>query len=671
MIEALQHISLGHQARRAGRDAEALAHYLAATVNAPKSVEARTAYGLMLMQMGRIEQAEHPLREAVALAPKDMEVRFNLAHWCLRKSAIAEARSHLEVILRTAPEHPHSLALAGDIMVAERDFGSAASLYERAAMKLATDPSIWFKAARAHFDARNLNRAEAVLSRAAELAPGHDQVFRLKTEILEAGARWSELEAVASLWSERAPGVPSAWRALALAQWETGRPKLAKQNFERAMRVGGASADTLATYGRLCMIALEYDAADAALAEAIRLQPDNIHALGAMAILAMFRGDHPQAEVYCRRAIEIAPGDVTALKTLVQLRRGRLVGDDFARLKQLEGRDDVSSPDKISVLFALAECLDAQKATNDAFEMFSRANALSVEFYARGGLRYDPREREREVDGIIAAFPTSSVAPLVSDAVALPIFVLGMPRSGTTLVESVIGAHSEVLACGERAIMRWLMQEFRTKVGRLGADGLQGFAAHWREVFWGDLPLQDAKRAYTDKNPWNYDAIGLIFHLFPNARIVHVQRNPLDTGFSIFRNEFSKFVPFTNNLDDIAHYYAQYARLMQHWGALYGDRVALVQYETFLSDFEAQARALVSSCGLDWQEACLRYWENDRVIGTLSTMQARNPPMLRAPGGGAYAPYLAAFARALESYGIDISTGALKAQAQAQNQRPL
>ena len=668
MTEVLRQIALGHSARQAGRDAEALAHYLAATMQSPRSVEAQSAYGLMLMQLGRMAQAEKPLREAALLAPQDLDVRFNLATWCVKASEITEARSHLNAILRDGAERPFALALAGDIFVADRDFKSAAPLYERAAARLANDPSVWFKAARAYFDARDLPRAESALARVAQLAPQHGQVLRLKAEILEAAGRWPELEALAGAWSGQAPNDALAWRALAIAQWETGRPKLAKQNFERAMRVGGANADTLATYGRLCMVALEYDAAQAALSESLRIKPNNVHALGALAILAMFRGDHAQAEIYCRSALDTAPEDTTALKTLVQLRRGRLADDDFARLKQLEGRDDMSAPDKISVLFALAECLDARKATSDAFEMFSRANAQSVEFYARGGLRYDPREREREVDGIIAAFPTSSVAPVVSEAAALPIFVLGMPRSGTTLVESVIGAHSEVLACGERAIMRWLMQEFRTKVGVLGAGGSLGLAERWREIFWGDLSLQATKRAYTDKNPWNYDAIGLIFHLFPNARVVHVQRNPIDTGFSIFRNEFSKFVPFANNLEDIAHYYAQYARLMQHWGALYGDRITLVQYETFLADFEAQAHTLVSACGLDWEEACLRYWENDRVIGTLSTMQARQPPVLRAPGGGAYAPHLVTFARALESYGIDISTGALKAQ--AQNQGP-
>src|SRR5262249_41039070 len=150
-----------------------------------------------------------------------------------------------------------------------------------------------------------------------------------------------------------------------------------------------------------------------------------------------------------------------------------------------------------------------------------------------------------------------------------PIFIIGMPRSGTTLIESILGAHSKVFACGERQEMRSIMQEFASLVPIRGAAGIpEATKELWRDAFLRELPDLGSATAVTDKNPWNFDALGLIFDLFPDARVIHVRRNPVETGLSIFRNEFQKFASFTTRLQSIGHYYGEYARLMAHWEAV-------------------------------------------------------------------------------------------------------
>ena len=151
----------------------------------------------------------------------------------------------------------------------------------------------------------------------------------------------------------------------------------------------------------------------------------------------------------------------------------------------------------------------------------------------------------------------------------------------------------------------------------------------------------------------------MILRLFPNARIIHVRRNPLDTGFSIYRNQFPKHMQFANRLEDIGHYYGEYARLMAHWERIAGDRVLTLQYEEFVRDFDSAGPVLLAACGLEWEKSCANFWENKRAINTMSTMQVRRPLGTRAGRSEKYAVQLQPLATALRAAGIDLRTGAL------------
>ena len=174
------------------------------------------------------------------------------------------------------------------------------------------------------------------------------------------------------------------------------------------------------------------------------------------------------------------------------------------------------------------------------------------------------------------------------------------------------------------------------------------------------MPRSDGAAVVTDKNPWNFDAIGVILRLFPDARIIHVRRKPLETGLSIFRNQFPKAMQYANRLEDIGHYYGEYARLMAHWDRVAAGRFTTIQYEDLVRDFDTVGPALLSACGLEWEPACRNFWESRRVISTMSTMQARRPLETRGGRADKYAAELSRLRIPCNRRG-SIETGALTA----------
>jgi Flp pilus assembly protein TadD len=651
----------GHAARKAGRNDEALDHFRRALEHEPRNAEANSVYGLMLLQLGRADEAEAPLRRAVEIDPTHPALQMNLAQWLMHQDRLDEALRLVERVVEDQPQQWWAWERLGDLKVRLQKFRDASEHFGRAAGLKPNDPSLLFKWARACFDDARVDEAERNLDEAARLAPGHPAILRLYAELHESRANWNALERAARAWIAVQPKEHRAWRALANAQWETGWLRQAMQSFRTALDLGGRTAESLATFGRLCLGALEFDSATVALDEAEALSPASSHMLSAKSVLLMFSGRYEEAETYCRRALDVNRHDVAAYKALVQLSSGRLPKDDLCVLQRLVDDGNLRAQDRVTAAYALADCVEVQSDAKQAFAAYDRANWLAREYAQSEGIHYVPEARKELTDELIATFD-SVAAPAANGSMPRPVFIVGMPRSGTTLIESVIGAHSRVLACGERMATRWIMQDFLSRA-RLGSpSGIPESAWQaWRDFFRQEMPEQPDAAVITDKNPWNFDAIAVILRLFPDARIIHVRRNPVETGFSIFRNQFPKLQPFANRLEDIGHYYGEYARLMAHWQRLAGGRFTTIQYEDFVGEFDAAGPALLAACGLDWEESCRNFWKSRRVISTMSTMQARRPPESRTAKAELYAAHLTPLVAALLDSGVDLQTGELTA----------
>ncbi|WP_282008848.1 tetratricopeptide repeat-containing sulfotransferase family protein [Brevundimonas aveniformis] len=462
---------------------------------------------------------------------------------------------------------------------------------------------------------------------------------------------WPGLEHAARAWISRRPDQPLAWREAARALFEMGRHTQAVKAFERVQALEPESAANHAALGGLLLHALDYEAARVELEQALALDPDHVGALSDQATLFTYLGRFAEAEAACRAALERNPDHAPAFTLLSRLTGGRLTEAETARLSRITEDPRAPLDRRIPAAFARAHALDADGKVEAAFTAYGLAHALSRERDRLEGRAYDHAtavDRARR----IVALPLAPAQP--PGGSPRPIFVVGMARSGTTLVEAMLASHTRVFGAGERVILPGLLEAW---LARSDAAPDAAWARAYLEGL-GDLGGRDH---VTDKMPRNLESVGLITRLFPDAPIILMRRDPVETCLSLYRQEFSRDWAFVHDLADLGRAYGLTARLAAHWARALPGRMIEVQYETLAEDFAAEARRIVAACGLDWDAACESPSKSPRPIATFSTVSARSPVRVMNDRAEAYRPYLGGLIGALEAEGVDLTTGGLKA----------
>src|SRR5208283_4743952 len=268
---------------------------------------------------------------------------------------------------------------------------------------------------------------------------------------------------------------------------------------------------------------------------------------------------------------------------------------------------------------------------DEAFAHYRQGNDSARQMFAQVGQAFDPHEHCRQVDRLLAAFdrPYFERAGALGSASELPVFIVGMPRSGTTLVEQILASHPQVFGAGElpdiqkleAALPGILGEPYPACMERLDRATVQALAGgHLQRL----AERGGAARRITDKQPSNHLHLGLIRTLFPRARVIHCRREPLDTCLSCYFHHFEA-MPFTTSLEWLGVCYRQYQRLMAHWRDVLPGGFLEIRYEDLVADQEAVTRQLVAFCGLEWDERCLAFHENPRAVQTASAVQVRQP----------------------------------------------
>ena len=351
--------------------------------------------------------------------------------------------------------------------------------------------------------------------------------------------------------------------------------------------------------------------------------------LYARARLYQLQGELTLAETCCRRVIQYAPGYVPAYTALGLLTEGRLddtVVQAVAALAQAPGLH----PEYQAMLgFTLGDALDCRGDYDKAFAAWQRANNINAGISQQEGFRYHREQHEADVLLLEQIFDGSLPGPVVSPATVQPVFVTGMPRSGTTLVESILASHTDVHGGGELNALTEIYEQLMVIARRDGVAAARGLlrtrAGAWRERYLQHLPQAPGKVRIVDKQPLNFRAIGLIRYLFPEASVIYTRRDPMDVGLSIFRHNFSKNWPCAHNLGDIGHYYRQHTRIMAHWLLLFPAGVHVIDHSTLVNNLSAEVRRLLTFTGLGFQQACLTPHKTRRAVATFSTVQIRRP----------------------------------------------
>jgi tetratricopeptide (TPR) repeat protein len=494
-------------------------------------------------------------------------------------------------------------------------------------------------------------------------------------------SRHAELESRATDLLGRYPNAGLLYKLLGFAQWAQGKDAIAALtrasellpndaeshgNLGNALRAAGQFEKAIMSQRRA--VALEPAAAEAhnnlgsalqdlgrideALEQfrrAVALKPGFALAHSNLANALGLQGRIAEAETSCRRALELKPGFTPAMVQLAEMHaaRGQFQSAEtlltkiktlqpdaaeawagIARLKRMTRADEgwlaealrlveqgLPARREVHLRYALGKYYDDVGEYAAAFVEYRRANEL-----AKGGRPVHDRSAvRRAVDRLIQFSEREGWrgAPGAANPSERPVFIVGMPRSGTTLAEQILASHRAVAAAGELPF--WNTAAARVAAGE--PSGLPELARQYLGVLEG---VSSEALRVVDKMPGNFWYLGMIHGALPRARIIHLQRDPRDTCLSIYFQNFGAVHSYANDLEDLAHYYGEYARLMRHWRESLPAQVLLeVRYEELVEDLEGSSRRMLEFLGLPWEPACLEFHRTARPVATFSKWQAR------------------------------------------------
>ena len=421
----------------------------------------------------------------------------------------------------------------------------------------------------------------------------------------------------------------NAWQVLGLIDKQRGWFDQAAQHFERCVRLRGDDPMSHCRLASVRMLQGRFPDAIAGYDRALLIDADHLTAIRGKAEVLERGGDLDGAyEVLAPAAERHAKHAETALLfALLKVKRGQ-PEQAIALLEPFVSREDVQAVTRRQMSFVAGRACDRLERFDDAFANYEKANALAAR-------PFDLRAKIRRTDRMLAFFAPQRLAtlPRAEEPSERPVFIVGMPRSGSTLVEQIIDAHRQAYGAGELTAFNEVVAAIAGPHGEagaypeaiesLGAAALRRLAR--RYVNRVARLRRDAARV-ADKNLLNYNHLGLIALLYPNARVIHCRRDPLDVGISCFINDLSPVgFPWSGNLRNIGLYYRQYERLMSHWRRVLDLAMLELRYEEVVDDPEPAIRRIIAFCGLPWDEACLRFHQSGRAVTTLSYDQVRQP----------------------------------------------
>jgi tetratricopeptide (TPR) repeat protein len=425
------------------------------------------------------------------------------------------------------------------------------------------------------------------------------------------------------------PYVADAWYNLGLLRRKLRQYDAALAAYQQALAHGVNAPEQVHLNRGVIFADHLHDAAAAEreLLAALQINARYVPALLNLANLHEDRGERNKARALYEKVLTIEPTAWEALARQASLTDVSKPDDVIvAALLNALLRPDVSNAARASLAFALGRALDACGAYDAAFKTYVRANEYSRAAAPAGTPAYDRANYEQLIDQVIAAFPVPRDREGFDTHEAAPLFICGMFRSGSTLVEQVLAAHPRVTAGGE---LDWLPQLVRTGFAPFPAAAATASSAQlhmaaesYRAARARVFPHADV---LTDKRPDNFLYVGIIKSLFPSAKIVHTTRERLDNILSVYFLHLDQRVSYATDLGDIAHYYDQCRRLMQHWRKLYGDDILEFDYDAFVREPQPVLQRLLAHAGLESHDNCLEFYRTPTVVKTASVWQVRRP----------------------------------------------
>jgi tetratricopeptide (TPR) repeat protein len=606
-------------------------------------------------------QAELVCRRALPAYGKDPNILCLLGESLLNQRRPQEARQWFGRALELFPDFARAMEGTGRAYLKEKKAGKALRFLQQAAKQVPNRVTTQMALGRAYAAVGQGIESDRAFERAFELDPVKAAIARAVEA--QRADRAGEAEKILRELLAENPDEVTALRLLGTIASDTNRWGAAKRLLERTVTL---APDFLLAWSDLATLYLRQELFDEALGNierAISLDSNLPYAWVIKGNILAKAQRHQEALDTYQKALEISPGHAGALSgrghvlktigrqresidayrecirgfpafgeaywSLANLKTFEFNAGEVAAMLRLVEEEELADEPKVNMLLSLGKHYENEKDYDRAFGFYRRGNDLRRQHEI-----YDPVQTQVIHDRIIEVFDRDFIASRqgAGNPDPAPILVVGLPRSGSTLIEQILASHSQVEGTMElpdlaRCIKeinraRRDRKEYPEAVAELGAEDFTRLGNKYLE---STMRYRTGKAYFIDKMPNNFPSIGFLHLILPNAKVINARRHPLDSCMGCYKQLFYKGQSFTYDQFELAQYYLQYQRIMDHWHEVLPGKVLDVRYEDMVEDQENQTRRLLEHCGLVWEDRCLRFWETERAINTASSEQVRQP----------------------------------------------
>jgi tetratricopeptide (TPR) repeat protein len=623
--------ALAHAARLLERDPDLAAEQLGEILQvAPDDPSALQLLAAVRSRQGDPSTALAILLPLAQARPDSAPIQFDLGQALARCGQGEASIAALRRAVALDPGLPQAWRVLGDALAAAGDHEAADAAYVSHVRHAAGDPQLM--AAAMALAGNRIPEAEALLRAQLRIAPTDVAAIRMFAELAVRLDRNEDALHLLERCLELAPGFREARRNYALVLHRSNRSEQALEEIERLLAADpkddGSRTLKAAVLCRTGDYAQAIDLYDALLAR----HPDNPKLWVSQGHALKTAGHTGRAIAAYRRSLELQPSFGEVWWSLANLKTFRFAVGDVATMRAQLARTDLAEDDRLHLEFALGKALEDAGEYAPSFQHYARGNATR-----RAQLDYRADDTSARVRYIRERYTREFFAARAGGGSPAPdpIFVVGLPRAGSTLIEQILSSHSQVEGTMElpeiTSITRLLRRQgeadeampYHAALAALDAGALrtlgERYLAHTRIHRKTPAPL------FIDKMPNNFMHVGLIELILPNAKIIDARRHPMACGFSAFKQHFARGQGFSYDLDDIGRYYRDYVELMAHFDAVLPGRIHRVVYERMVEDTEGEVRRLLDYCGLPFEQGCLRFFDNPRPVRTASSEQVRQP----------------------------------------------
>ena len=578
------------------------------------------------------EDAKKSLDEAILIAPDFIMARDTYGDLLFIQGQPDQALKEYQYTLQLDPSHTHieeKIERAKELQIKLQTLQKKAQEDHSIISQQRLSFEEEMTQAREHKESGRGKEAEDIYRSILKRDPNHVEAARLLARIAMDHERYHEAEILLMRVVKNAPDYARAWIDLANTQNDQDKHHEATKSAHELLRITPESAESYMLYAGIIGSAGRHEAAIIAYEKAIKLSPQKAGAFSSMAHHLKTIGRQDEAIAAYRHSIAIKPDHTESYWSLVNLKTFQFKDEEIDTMQALLLKKDLSDESRVHLHNALGLEYESRKEYQKSFDNMTKCNQLR-----RKAESYDPVETELLHQKIITIFNAGFFEQDAADVSDVsPIFIVGLPRSGSTLLEQILASHTQVEGTYELSDLSRTMQSVRRQNPRgkkSFPESLEHFnLQQWVAIGQGYLESTQKYRTdrafFVDKNPNNFTFIGALKLALPNAKIINARRHPLDSCYGSYKQLFASGQSFSYDLVELGEYYLQYQNLMEYWHQVLPNFILDVHYENVVNDLETEVERILDFCGLPFEEHCLRFHETERAVKTASSEQVRQP----------------------------------------------